>query len=302
MSVDAPELSAEQLREQTLEWLHENLPAGWIEAIDAGDDDRVDDVAQRPRLRASGASASARPVTRRPRGRPSTAPGSRSPRARRSTSTTCSPTTRCRVRSTSSASAWVARRSSRGGPRSRSTGCCAPSRDERGDLVPALQRAGRGLRRRRAVDPRGARRRRVGRQRPEGVDDARAPLALGDAAGAHEPRRARSTAASRTSSSTCTRRASRSGRSCRSPATPSSTRCSSTTRASPTGCVGPEGDGWKVAITTLMNERVALSGAGSSAATRSAAARIDRLIARHRPVARPAGCASGSRRRTSRAS
>ncbi len=38
MSVDAPELSAEHLREQTLEWLHENLPAGWIEAIDSGDD------------------------------------------------------------------------------------------------------------------------------------------------------------------------------------------------------------------------------------------------------------------------
>ena len=44
----------------------------------------------------------------------------------------------------------------------------------------------------------------------------------------------RSTRASRTSSSTWRRRASRSGRSCRSPARPSSTRCSSTTCSSPT--------------------------------------------------------------------
>jgi alkylation response protein AidB-like acyl-CoA dehydrogenase len=38
MSVEAPELTGEQLREQTLAWLLENLPAGWMEAIDAGDD------------------------------------------------------------------------------------------------------------------------------------------------------------------------------------------------------------------------------------------------------------------------
>ena len=38
MSVDALELTDEQLREQTLAWLRENLPAGWIEAVDAGDD------------------------------------------------------------------------------------------------------------------------------------------------------------------------------------------------------------------------------------------------------------------------
>ena len=31
MSVDAPELTGEQLREQTRAWLHENLPAGWID-------------------------------------------------------------------------------------------------------------------------------------------------------------------------------------------------------------------------------------------------------------------------------
>jgi len=40
MSVEAPELTADQLREQTTAWLHDNLPAGWMEAIDDGDNDR----------------------------------------------------------------------------------------------------------------------------------------------------------------------------------------------------------------------------------------------------------------------
>jgi alkylation response protein AidB-like acyl-CoA dehydrogenase len=35
------ELSTEQLREQTLGWLHENLPTGWIEAVDRGDSEQV---------------------------------------------------------------------------------------------------------------------------------------------------------------------------------------------------------------------------------------------------------------------
>jgi alkylation response protein AidB-like acyl-CoA dehydrogenase len=48
--------------------------------------------------------------------------------------------------------------------------------------------------------------------------------------------------------------------------------------------VGPEGDGWHVAITTLMNERVALSGAGSLSGEVGGSG-IDRLIDRHRPVA-----------------
>ena len=38
MAVDVAALTPEQLREQTLTWLRENLPAGWIEAVDAGDD------------------------------------------------------------------------------------------------------------------------------------------------------------------------------------------------------------------------------------------------------------------------
>src|SRR5436190_14547727 len=37
MAVDAPQQTAEELREQTLAWLRDNLPDGWMEAIDAGD-------------------------------------------------------------------------------------------------------------------------------------------------------------------------------------------------------------------------------------------------------------------------
>src|SRR5260370_20936006 len=41
MAVDAPEITAEQLRDQTFAWLRDNLPPGWIEAVDAGDDEKV---------------------------------------------------------------------------------------------------------------------------------------------------------------------------------------------------------------------------------------------------------------------
>jgi alkylation response protein AidB-like acyl-CoA dehydrogenase len=49
--------------------------------------------------------------------------------------------------------------------------------------------------------------------------------------------------------------------------------------------LGREGDGWRVAITTLMNERVSLSGAGSISGEAVGGSGIDRLIARHAPVA-----------------
>ena len=141
----------------------------------------------------------------------------------------------------------------------------ARHRHEPGDLVPALQRAGRGFRRRRAQHERGARRRRVDRERPEGLDHARPRCASTGCSWPAPIPTSRSTEVSATSSSTCTRRAWRCGRSCRSPVTPSSTRCSSPTRASPTPPrIGPEGEGWRVALTTLMNERVSLSGAGSA--------------------------------------
>ena len=94
----------------------------------------------------------------------------------------------------------------------------------RGDLVPAVQRARRRERPRVARDPGRARRRRVGRQRPEGVEHARAHGRPRDARRPHRPRRAQAPRASPTSRSTCTRRASRCGRCGRSPARPSSTR------------------------------------------------------------------------------
>jgi alkylation response protein AidB-like acyl-CoA dehydrogenase len=46
--------------------------------------------------------------------------------------------------------------------------------------------------------------------------------------------------------------------------------------------LGREGDGWKVAITTLMNERVSLSGAGSIGGDAVGGSPVDRLIDRHR--------------------
>jgi alkylation response protein AidB-like acyl-CoA dehydrogenase len=41
MAVEAPDVTAEQLRDQTLTWLRDNLPSGWMEAVDAADDDKV---------------------------------------------------------------------------------------------------------------------------------------------------------------------------------------------------------------------------------------------------------------------
>ena len=60
----------------------------------------------------------------------------------------------------------------------------------RRDLVPGLLRARRGLGPRRAQDARGPRRRRVGRHRPEGVDERRAVLEVVHARRAHRPGRA----------------------------------------------------------------------------------------------------------------
>jgi alkylation response protein AidB-like acyl-CoA dehydrogenase len=51
--------------------------------------------------------------------------------------------------------------------------------------------------------------------------------------------------------------------------------------------VGPVGEGWRVAITTLMNERIALSGAGSLAGDPVGGSAVDHLIERHQPVDDP---------------
>jgi alkylation response protein AidB-like acyl-CoA dehydrogenase len=48
--------------------------------------------------------------------------------------------------------------------------------------------------------------------------------------------------------------------------------------------IGPVGEGWRVALTTLMNERVSLSGAGSAGGEAVGGNSVARLIERHRPV------------------
>ena len=125
-------------------------------------------------------------------------------------------------------------------------------------MVPGVQRAGRRLRPRQRADQAvlDARRRRVGGQRPEGVDLARPRVATG-ASSSPAPSPARSgTAACRSSSCRWTSPASRSARSCRSPAAASSTRCSSPTPApSADLIVGEAGDGWAVAMGLLGFER-----------------------------------------------
>lgn len=51
--------------------------------------------------------------------------------------------------------------------------------------------------------------------------------------------------------------------------------------------LGREGDGWKVAITTLMNERVSLSGAGSIGGDAVGGSPVQRLLERHRGTQDP---------------
>ena len=51
--------------------------------------------------------------------------------------------------------------------------------------------------------------------------------------------------------------------------------------------LGAEGDGWRVTLTTLMNERVSLSGAGSVGGDAVGGSPVDELIARHSPCSDP---------------
>jgi alkylation response protein AidB-like acyl-CoA dehydrogenase len=51
--------------------------------------------------------------------------------------------------------------------------------------------------------------------------------------------------------------------------------------------LGSEGDGWRVAVTTLMNERVSLSGAGSVSGDTIGGSPVSRLIERHQGIADP---------------
>ena len=146
------------------------------------------------------------------RARPSTAAG-RSPRDYdRAYREIVEPATRSRRRARSaSASAWWRPRSSP----TRSPRCArlpAPAVARRDHRLPALLRAGRRLRPRRHPDQGRARRRRVDPHRPEGVDVGRAVLRHRRDHHPHRHPTSRSTRASRCSSSTCTRPASRCGR------------------------------------------------------------------------------------------
>ena len=151
--------------------------------------------------------------------------------------------------------------------------------------MPAVQRAGRRLRRRRPVDHGRARRRRVDRQRPEGLDDAR-------------PRR-------------------RAG-ACSSPApTPTQPKHKGLTyfvvdmhapgvevrplrqmtgeaefnevyftdvRIPDAERLGDVGDGWRVSLTTLMNERVSIGGADRRRRARAPSARPSKVVAGRCPT------------------
>ena len=130
----------------------------------------------------------------------------------------------------------------------------------RGDLVPGLLRARRRLRPRRAEDARGQGRRRVGRHRPEGLDLAARSTRSG-ACSSRAPTPTRPKHKGLTYFLMDMEQDGVAGRArcARSPASRSSTSCSSTEARIPDANVlGGVGNGWKVALTTLMNERAGL--------------------------------------------
>ena len=109
MAIDTAELTGEQLRAQTTDWLREHLPAGWMDAVDAGDRDDVDPAARRARLRrlVQGARRGGlrdADVARRVRRRALALA-----RAGQARQRGAQPLQGRRGRSTSSASGWVAR-------------------------------------------------------------------------------------------------------------------------------------------------------------------------------------------------
>ena len=93
-----------------------------------------------------------------------------------------------------------------------SAACCRAHHHRRGHVVPALQRARQRLRPRRPDDPGRARRRRVGRQRAEGVEHERPPRRLRDAPRPHRLGRAQAPRHHATSCCRCTSPASRCAR------------------------------------------------------------------------------------------
>ncbi len=111
------------------------------------------------------------------------------------------------------------------------------------------------------VDPGGARRRRVDRQRPEGVDHPGPHVPVRDARRPHRPRCRPSTRGSPTSWSTCRRRASRCGRCYQITGEAEFNEVYFTdVRIPDAERLGDVGEGWRVSLTTLMNERVSIGG------------------------------------------
>src|SRR5688500_9272932 len=183
MTTTAPasERTAEELRQQTLDWLRENLPEGWIEAVDDGDHERM--AGLRKQLEYGewcvrlGEAGYATPTWPAEYG----AGLSLSPGQAKAVNDVLN---HYRVPRPFNIIGLGM------GDRGAAAAAAPAARHQRGDLVPAVQRAGGGLRRGRARDQGGARRRRMGRQRPEGMDDAGAHLEVGHVDGPHRSRRA----------------------------------------------------------------------------------------------------------------
>ena len=170
----------------------------------------------------------------------------------------------------------------------------APREDplDRGDLVPGLLRARRGLRPLRRAHDRAARARGrpLRRRRPEGLVVVRAHRRLVHPRHPQRPRQRAPRGPRPTCSSTCTRRASRCARCARSPARPSSTRSSSpTSRCRSRTSSATIGGGWQVAMTTLLHERGTLG----FALTAGLESQIRKLIA----LAKEKGATRGAARR-----
>ena len=160
-------------------------------------------------------------------------------------------------------------------------------------VVAGLLRARRRLRPRQPAHDRGARRRRLGRQRPEDVDHARPARRLDLHARAHRPRGEEAgrhlDAAHRHDHA----RASRSGRSSSSTAATRSTRCGSPTCGCRATCWSGElNGGWTIAKFLLGNERVGVAPVG---ATKRALAALKANAGP--PAGRPPGPRPGRRAR-----
>ena len=129
----------------------------------------------------------------------------------------------------------------------------------RGDLVPGLLRARRRLRSRGAEDARGPRRRRVGRHRSEGVDERRPVLEVVHARRAHRPRGAEAQGPDLLPDGHGAGRRRRSAPLRQITGEPEFNELFlDGARIPDENVLGGVGNGWKVALTTLMNERAGL--------------------------------------------